>query len=57
MPAQWEIYGKMAGYLRNLEMAKIADAVVLFWDGKSKGTKHMLDISQDRGLLVRIIYY
>ena len=31
-PADWSI-GKSAGYLRNLEMAQNADALVAFWDG------------------------
>ena len=42
-PANWERYGKAAGYRRNEEMAKHAEALIAFWDGKSKGTKHMID--------------
>ena len=33
---------KAAGYIRNTEMAKNADALVAFWDGASFGTKHMI---------------
>ena len=40
-PAQWDIYGKSAGPIRNELMAKIADKVILFWDGKSRGTYNM----------------
>jgi hypothetical protein len=43
MPADWKQYGKAAGPIRNEEMAKIADAAVIIWDGESKGTKHMID--------------
>jgi hypothetical protein len=43
-PAQWKTYGKSAGYRRNVAMGEYADAAVLFWDGTSKGTKHMIDI-------------
>lgn len=57
LPAEWDKYGKKAGYLRNVEMANIADAVVLFWDGKSNGTKHMLDIAKEKELMIRVIYY
>ena len=28
-PAQWDVFGKSAGYRRNEQMAKVADAVVL----------------------------
>lgn len=43
MPADWDRLGKRAGFARNAEMAAIADFLVAFWDGKSKGTKHMID--------------
>ena len=42
-PADWEFYGKRAGFVRNKEMAALADVGLGFWDGKSKGTKHMID--------------
>ena len=42
-PANWTDYGKRAGYIRNEQMAKEGDMLIAFWDGKSKGTKHMLD--------------
>ena len=41
-PAKWEKYGKSAGFIRNSEMAEHADALIAFWDGKSKGTAHMI---------------
>ena len=56
-PADWDAHGKSAGYLRNIEMANHADALVAFWDGKSRGTKHMIDIAVDKGLKVRVIRY
>ncbi|MDR3049232.1 MAG: DUF2493 domain-containing protein [Elusimicrobiota bacterium] len=43
MKANWKKYGRAAGPIRNREMAKIADALIAFWDGKSKGTKNMID--------------
>lgn len=52
----WEI-GKQAGYLRNWEMAKYADALVAFHDGKSKGTQHMIDLAKKENLLVRVVNY
>lgn len=55
--AMWDIFGKSAGYKRNEEMAKVADACVIFWDGKSKGTKHMIDIAKKYKLKLRVIMF
>ena len=41
-PADWKKYGKAAGPIRNDQMAQVADMVIAFWDGKSKGTENML---------------
>ena len=54
-PADWGKFGRSAGYKRNEQMADYADALVAIWDGKSKGTKHMIDIATKKGLPVRII--
>ena len=56
-PAQWDLHGKNAGYKRNQEMAEYADALIAFWDGKSSGTQHMINIAQNKGLKVRVISY
>jgi hypothetical protein len=53
-PAEWAKHGKKAGYLRNEEMAANADALIAIWDGKSRGTKHMIDIATRLGLKVHI---
>lgn len=42
-PAEWDKYGNRAGPIRNNKMAVYADALVLIWDGKSKGSRHMRD--------------
>ena len=57
MPADWNQYGKSAGYRRNSDMAAIAHGLIAFWDGKSRGTSHMINIAQKRGLLVQIERY
>ena len=44
-PANWDLYGKSAGPIRNREMAKAADFVICFWDNASRGTKSMIDFS------------
>ena len=56
-PADWDKYGKSAGYKRNEQMAKYADALIAFWDGKSKGTRHMIDLAKRYELKVKIIYF
>ncbi len=56
-PAEWDRYGRAAGYRRNEEMAALADALVAFWDGRSPGTKHMIDLMQAAGKQVRIIRF
>ena len=55
MPADWKRYGKSAGFRRNGEMAKIADALVAFWDGQSSGTKNMIELMT--GKPTRIVRY
>jgi len=44
----WGLYGKSAGYRRNVEMANYADILVALWDGKSRGTNHMVNIMKDK---------
>lgn len=56
-PADWEKYGKAAGYKRNSEMADFADLLIAFWDGTSKGTEHMINIARKKGLDIKIINY
>ena len=54
-PADWDKFGKSAGYIRNKEMAKYADVLIAIWDGKSKGTKHMIDLGH-KHLLEVFVY-
>lgn len=53
-PADWERYGKAAGFIRNEEMAKYGDACVVFWMNESKGTKHMINLATKYNLKLRI---
>ena len=48
-PANWDRYGKSAGYIRNAEMGECADTLIAFWDGKSKGTLNMIKTMQVNG--------
>lgn len=56
-PAEWDKYGKSAGYRRNSEMATYANVLIAFWDGKSRGTEHMIDLAKGNFLTVRVQKY
>lgn len=47
-PANWNKYGKKAGYLRNIEIVNNCDFLIAFWDGESKGTKMTIDIAKKK---------
>lgn len=50
----WDGLGKRAGMVRNAQMGDYADALVAFWNGKSRGTKHMIEYAKTKGLKIRI---
>lgn len=50
IPADWAKYGKRAGYVRNEQMAKVAEGALILWDGFSPGTKHMINICEQTNL-------
>jgi len=56
-PADWTRYGKSAGYKRNKEMVDSSEFVIALWDGKSKGTKHSIDIARKTGKPVWVFEY
>lgn len=43
----WDLHGRAAGFIRNKDIVKYADEVIAFWDGKSKGTAHSIQIAED----------
>ena len=57
MPADWNKYGKSAGYIRNLQMLNHADYVLAFWDFESKGTAHTITEAGKRDIPVKVISY
>lgn len=56
-PANWETYGKKAGYIRNQQMANNATHLLAAWDRQSRGTMHMINIAQNMGLQTLVINY
>ena len=55
--ADWNTHGKAAGPIRNKQMAQYADVLVAFWDGKSRGTKSMIEQALEHGLEVHVYRY
>lgn len=56
-PADWDKYGKGAGFIRNKYMADNAHGLLAFWDRESAGTKHMIKTMKDMGKSARVRFY
>lgn len=54
--ADWDKYGKRAGFLRNITMIGVSDAVIAIWDGESRETKHSIDHATACGKPVFVLY-
>lgn len=55
-PADWDTYGKRAGFLRNEKMINLRpDAAIFFWDGRSRGTLHSINLVKQRGIPHRVL--
>lgn len=52
-PADWSI-GKQAGYIRNSQMADVANACAIFCVNKSKGSMHMYDLCVGKDVQVEL---
>ena len=56
-PANWKSYHRIAGFLRNEDMLSVATHLVVFWDGKSNGTRHMVEIAKKKGIPIWGLIY
>ena len=56
-PANWKSYHRIAGFLRNEDMLSVATHLVVFWDGKSNGTRHMIEIAKKKGIPIWGLIY
>ena len=56
-PADWDKFGKSAGYRRNKLMASVSNGLIAFLGAYSenKGTKMMVKIARENNLLTRVI--
>jgi len=50
----WKKYGRGAGPIRNRAIVDMADLVIAFWDGKSRGTASALSYARTKGKTVII---
>jgi len=53
--ANWQEYGRSAGPKRNMDMANYVGTnggLIAVWDGLSRGTKHMIEYANSKGLQV-----
>ncbi len=51
---EYNKYGKGAPLKRNELIADYADVVYAFWDGKSRGTKYVIDYCKSTGKEIKI---
>lgn len=56
-PADWNKFGKSAGYIRNEEMVKACDCCLILWDGKSKGTAHDIKLCEKHNKPYQVVIY
>ncbi len=55
IPSEWEKHGLKATMMRNEVLLKAADCIIIFWDRKSEGSKHMIEIaSRAKKLLAEV---
>ena len=56
-PADWKLHYRSAGFRRNEQMGDISDGLIAYWDGRSHGTRHMIEYAKSKGLDVTVYYY
>ncbi len=52
---QYNRYGRAAPIKRNEQMVAVADAILVIWDGASRGTKYTIDYAKKTGKPVTVI--
>ena len=50
----YKAFGRGAPLKRNITIITYADMVLAFWDGRSRGTKYVIDRCKDMGVPVRV---
>jgi len=52
---RYDLYGRAAPLKRNEQMVDIADAVLIIWDGCSKGTQYTLKCAKQKNKIVTLV--
>lgn len=55
--ADWDRYGYEAGGVSNDEMIKYADALIAFWNGRSKIIGALIESAKEKGIKVAVVRY
>jgi len=52
---EYNLYKRGAPLKRNIQICEYADMVIAFWDGKSRGTKFVIDYCEKNNIPAKII--
>lgn len=52
---KYNIYGKVAPLKRNEELVKLADKILVIWNGKSKGTQYTINYAKKQSKDITVI--
>jgi len=54
---RYDLYGRAAPIKRNEQMVDMADAVLIIWDGRSKGTRYTLKYSKEKNKSITLVQF
>ncbi len=54
---EYDLYGRAAPLKRNDKLIEMSDIIYVFWDGKSRGSKYVIDRCHELGKLCKVYYY
>lgn len=57
MLPRYDLYGRAAPLKRNEEMVDMADAVLIIWDGRSKGTQYTLKYAKKKNKPIILVSF
>lgn len=52
---RYDLYGRKAPLIRNRQIIDFCDEVLIFWDGRSRGTKYTIDYALNSGKKLTVI--